>query len=65
MILCYDFSLESQNLLMIKDLFKLKTNLNFSDLIFLTTNQICIFIKYISNFFFSHKIDLYFHKMQI
>ena len=35
MIICYDFSLESQNLLMIKDLFKLKTDLNFSELIFL------------------------------
>ena len=73
---------------MIKDLFKLKTYLNFSDLIFktqniyvfncsnvifktqnrfvfsLNTNQnsklICIFIKYISDFF-NHKTDVYFH----
>jgi len=67
MICCYDSSLESQNLLMIKDLFKLKTDLNFSELIFkthngsvfslninlifLTTKLICIFIKYRSDYF--------------
>ena len=52
MIICYDFSLKSQNLLLIKDLFKLKIDLNFSDLIFLTTKLICIVIKCRSDFFF-------------
>ena len=58
MIFCYDSSLESQNLLMIKDLFKLKTDMNFLDLIFKTQNRfflstklICIFIKYKSDYF--------------
>ena len=58
MIFCYDSSLESQNLLMIKDLFKLKTAMNFLDLIFKTQNRfflstklICIFIKYKSDYF--------------
>ena len=55
MIICYDFSLESQTLLMIKDLFKLKIDLNFSNLIFSTTKLICIFIKYRSDFFLAHK----------
>ena len=59
MIICYDFSLESQNLLMIKDLFKLKTSLNFSDLIFLTANQICIFIKYRSDFFYTQNWSVF------
>ena len=36
MIFCYDFSLESQNMLIIKDLFKVKIGLNFSDPIFKT-----------------------------
>ena len=61
MIICYDFSLKSQNLLLIKDLFKLKIDLNFSDLIFLTTKLICIFIKCRSDFFLTRKTDLYFH----
>ena len=58
MIFCYDSSLESQNLLMIKDHFKLKTAMNFLDLIFKTQNRfflstklICIFIKYKSDYF--------------
>ena len=69
MICGYDSSLESQNLLMIKDLFKLKTYLNFSDLIFKTQNIYVfncsnVIFKTQNRFVFSLNTNLIFFKPQ-
>ena len=53
-------SLESQNMLIVKDLFKLKAYLNFSDLTFSTQNS-SVFLLNTDLIFLTHKTDIYFH----